>query len=76
MKKTLKLYFIRHAPVENKKGFFPEKDPNAIINEIDIEKIAKKLPRNATCFVSPLKRTFQTAFALSKFLFLDGKDMK
>ena len=68
MKKVFKLYFIRHASVEKKKGFFPENDPNAIFEEKEIKEISKKLPKNSICYVSPLKRTFQTALAISKYV--------
>ena len=68
MIKPSKLICIRHAPVEIRKGYFPDNDPNTIINESQIEKLASYLPQKCIWYVSPLKRTIQTAKALSKFV--------
>ena len=59
---------VRHAPVLKKTGFFPKHDPDAIIKKNQIKKLANSIPNNCTWYVSPLKRTFQTAKALSKYL--------
>ena len=68
MIKPFKLIFIRHAPSEKVEGCFPKNNPNALINELDIKKIAEKLPRDCIWYVSPLKRTVQTAKALEKYV--------
>ena len=63
---TSKLILIRHAPVEKRKGFIPKNNPNAQINSEDINCLASQIPEDSFCYVSPLKRTIQTAEALSK----------
>ena len=63
-----KLIFIRHAKVETVKGCFPENNPDAIINECEIKNLASHLPQECNWYVSPLKRTIQTAEALSRFV--------
>ncbi len=68
MIKPAKLFLIRHAPVSSRKGFFPEHDPDAVIKKIQLKKLANVIPDNSTWYVSPLKRTFQTAEALSKYI--------
>ncbi len=68
MIKPFKLIFIRHAPSEKVEGYFPENNPNALINELDIKKIGGKLPKDCIWYVSPLKRTIQTAKALEKYV--------
>ena len=68
MIKPAKLFLIRHAPVSSRKGFFPEHDPDAVIKKIQIKKLANVIPGNSTWYVSPLKRTIQTAEALSKYI--------
>ncbi len=68
MIKPAKLFLIRHAPVSSRKGFFPEHDPDAVIKNIQLKKLANVIPDNSTWYVSPLKRTFQTAEALSKYI--------
>tara|TARA_B100000242_G_scaffold273925_1_gene227906 strand:- start:429 stop:1049 length:621 start_codon:yes stop_codon:yes gene_type:complete len=66
--KPAKLFLIRHAPVSSRKGFFPEHDPDAVIKKIQLKKLANVIPDNSTWYVSPLKRTIQTAEALSKYI--------
>ncbi len=68
MVKSSKLIFIRHAKVETVNGCFPENNPNAIINECEIKNLANHLPQDCNWYVSPLKRTIQTAEALSRFV--------
>ena len=68
MIKPAKLFLIRHAPVSSRKGFFPEHDPDAVIKKIQLKKLANVIPDNSTWYVSPLKRTIQTAEALSKYI--------
>lgn len=68
MKKTLKLFLIRHAPVKNIVGYVPEHDPNAIINSNHLKNLSFHIPKRCACYVSPLKRAIQTANALDKYL--------
>ena len=68
MIKPAKLFLIRHAPVSSRKGFFPEHDPDAVIKNIQLKRLANVIPDNSTWYVSPLKRTIQTAEALSKYI--------
>ena len=68
MIKPAKLFLIRHAPVSSRKGFFPEHDPDAVIKKIQLKKLANVIPDNSTWYISPLKRTIQTAEALSKYI--------
>ncbi|MFL2801229.1 MAG: histidine phosphatase family protein [Paracoccaceae bacterium] len=65
---TSKLILIRHAPVEKSKGFIPKKNPNAVLNKRNIKSLASYIPNNCNWYVSPLKRTVQTAEELSKFV--------
>mgnify|MGYP001032710748 CR=1 FL=1 len=74
MIKTSKLILIRHAPVKTEVGFFPDNDPDAIIDELKIKKLAGYIPEDCLWYVSPLKRTVQTANALSKYV--NVKEMK
>ena len=67
MIETSKIYLIRHAQVEKLKGFIPENNANAVINLDHLKILASNIPHNCTCYVSPLKRTLQTAKALSEF---------
>ena len=73
MVKPSKLIFIRHAPVDTELGYLPDNDPDAIINEFKIKNLASYLPQDCIWYVSPLKRTIQTAKALSKYVAV--KDM-
>ena len=68
MIKPSKLFLIRHAPVKQITGFFSQHNPDAIIKNNKIKKLATCLPDNCDWYVSPLKRTIQTAEALSKFV--------
>ncbi len=68
MTKPTKLFFIRHAPIKQRPGFFPKKNCNAIIKNNQIKKLSHFIPNNCICYVSPLKRTLQTAKALSKYV--------
>ena len=68
MTKTSKLFLIRHAPVEKRKGLIPKNNPNALINSKHIKYLASQIPDNSFCYISPLKRTVQTAEALSKYI--------
>ncbi len=68
MIKPAKLFLIRHAPVSSRKGFFPEHDQDAVIKKIQLKKLANVIPDNSTWYISPLKRTIQTAEALSKYI--------
>ncbi len=74
MIKTSKLILIRHAPVKTKVGYFPDYDPDAIIDDLKIKKLAGHIPEDCLWYVSPLKRTIQTANALSKYV--NVKEMK
>ena len=65
---TSKLFLIRHAPVKNLKGHVPKSNPDAVINKRHIKRLAAFIPDKCTWYVSPLKRTIQTAEALSKFV--------
>ncbi len=62
------LILIRHAPVQRVESCLPEHDPNAIIDEVQIRKLASVIPNDCVWYVSPLKRTIQTAKALSKYV--------
>ena len=66
MIKPTKLYLIRHAPVKQIKGFFPKHNPDAIIKTNQLKMLATLIPNNCVWYVSPLKRSIQTAEALSK----------
>ena len=74
MIKTSKLILIRHAPVKTKVGCFPDYDPDAIIDDLKIKKLAGHIPEDCLWYVSPLRRTIQTANALSKYV--NVKEMK
>ena len=74
MIKTSKLILIRHAPVKTEVGCFPDNDPDAIIDELKIKRLAGYIPEDCLWYVSPLKRTIQTANALSKYV--NVKEMK
>ena len=74
MIKTSKLILIRHAPVKTEVGCFPDNDPDAIIDELKIKRLAGYIPEDCLWYVSPLKRTVQTANALSKYV--NVKEMK
>ena len=74
MVKLSKLILIRHAPVDIEVGCLPDNDPDAIINEFKIKNLASYLPQDCIWYVSPLKRTIQTANALSKYV--NVKEMK
>ena len=67
MIKPSKLFLIRHAPVKQITGFFSEHNPDAIIKNNKIKKLATCLPDNCDWYVSPLKRAIQTAEALSRY---------
>ena len=67
MIKPSKLFLIRHAPVKKITGFFFQHNPDAIIKNNKIKKLATCLPDNCDWYVSPLKRTIQTAKALSRY---------
>ena len=59
---------IRHAPTAVKKGFLPEDNAPAVLDSKKIKNLALSLPANCTWHVSPLKRTVQTADALSAYI--------
>ena len=67
MIKPSKLFLIRHAPVKQITGFFSKHNPDAIIKNNKIKKLATCLPDNCDWYVSPLNRTIQTAEALSRY---------
>ena len=67
MIKPSKLFLIRHAPVKQITGFFSQHNPDAIIKNNKIKKLATCLPNNCDWYVSPLKRAIQTAEALSRY---------
>ena len=67
MIKPSKLFLIRHAPVKEITGFFSQHNPDAIIKKNKIKKLATCLPDHCNWYVSPLKRTIQTAEALSRY---------
>lgn len=71
MNKNKKLILVRHAPVEKVNGYIPKNNPNAVINLDHIKKLAYYIPKASYCYVSPLKRTIQTAKALSKFVYFE-----
>lgn len=60
-------YFLRHAPVLNaKQGLYNSHDEEAVLPDADIiKKMSTQLPEGALWYVSPLKRTTQTALALT-----------
>ena len=68
MIKPAKLYLIRHAPVKQIEGYFPQHNPDAIIKNNQLKSLATLIPNNCVWYVSPLKRAVQTAEALSKFV--------
>ena len=68
MIKPAKLFLIRHAPVKEITGFFPEHNPNAILIDSQLKKLATLIPNNCVWYVSPLNRAIQTAKALSKYV--------
>ena len=68
MIKPGKLILIRHAPVKKKEGFLPEHNPGAIINDDEFKNLAKNIPQDSVWYVSPLRRTMQTADSLSKYV--------
>ena len=68
MIKPAKLYLIRHAPVKQIEGCFPQYNPDAIIKNNQLKSLATLIPNNCVWYVSPLKRAVQTAEALSKFV--------
>ena len=68
MIRTAKLYLIRHAPVRQIKGCFPEYNPDAVIKNKPLKMLATEIPNNCIWYVSPLKRAVQTAEALSKYV--------
>ena len=68
MIKPGKLFLIRHAPVKQIKGFFPNHDPIAVIKDNQLKKLASSIPQNCIWYVSPMKRAIQTAKALSNFV--------
>ena len=68
MIKPVKLYLIRHAPVKEVKGYFPDHNPDAIIKNNQLKMLATLIPNNCVWYVSPLKRTLQTAKALYKYV--------
>ena len=68
MIKSTKLILVRHAPVEKVKGYIPQNTPNAVVNLDHIKKLSSYIPNKSFCYTSPLKRTIQTAKALSKFV--------
>lgn len=68
-------YFIRHAPVKNaRKGIYSHPDGDAILpSEKNVKAMVSSLPKNALWFVSPLKRTKQTAEILRSHIENPGK---
>ena len=68
MIKPAKLYLIRHAPVKQIEGYFPQHNPDAIIKNNQLKSLATLIPNNCVWYVSPLKRAIQTAEALSKYV--------
>ena len=68
MIKPGKLFLIRHAPVKQIKGFFPNHYQNAVIKDNQLKKLASSIPQNCIWYVSPMKRAIQTAKALSNFV--------
>ena len=68
MIKPGKLFLIRHAPVKSFSGFFPEHNPDAIIQLSKLKKLSSLIPSDCVWYVSPLKRAMQTAKALSKYV--------
>ena len=68
MNKNKTLILVRHAPVKKVDGYIPKNNPSALINLDHMQKLAYYIPEASSCYVSPLKRTIQTAKALSKFV--------
>jgi len=65
MVKILRCHLIRHAPADYPKGILPPEDPDAILpTNNQITQLIKKLPNNASWWLSPLRRCQQTAEAL------------
>ena len=63
-----KIFFIRHAPVKQVKGYFPKYNPCAIIDKSRFKSLAYYLPSKSIWYVSPLRRAVQTATILSKYV--------
>lgn len=63
-----KIFFIRHAPVKQVKGYFPKYNPCAIIDKSRFKRLAYYLPSKSIWYVSPLRRAVQTATILSKYV--------
>ncbi len=68
MIKPSKLIFIRHAPIAKVQGFIPENDPSAIIDDKSFKHLSKFVPKDSLWYISPLRRTFETAQALSRYV--------
>jgi len=68
-------YYIRHAPVKNsRKGIYNHSDGDAILpDEESIKSMVSDLPDDAIWFVSPLKRTRQTAEILRSHMKKPGE---
>ena len=63
--KPLHLTLIRHAPSVHDKDCLPPPDPNADLSDAGaFERLAEKIPADATWWVSPLRRTRMTAETL------------
>jgi len=63
--KPLHLTLIRHAPSVHDKDCLPPPDPNADLSDAGaFERLAEKIPADATWWVSPLRRTCMTAETL------------
>jgi alpha-ribazole phosphatase len=60
-----RLWLVRHAPVAGVPGVIYDWDaPADVSNALALEKLREKLPKDATQFASPSRRTLQTAAAL------------
>jgi len=59
------LWLVRHAPVDGAKGTIHAADAPADLGDrAQLEALRQRLPPDATCYASPLRRTVETARAL------------
>jgi alpha-ribazole phosphatase len=69
-----RLWLVRHAPVAGARGVIHDWDaPADVSNVAALGELREKLPKDATQFASPSRRTLQTAAALGLNPVLDPK---
>jgi broad specificity phosphatase PhoE len=61
-------FFIRHAPVEKRKGHLPAYDAAITKGPFDLAPLIANLPKQAVWHVSPLQRAQQTATLFKGYL--------